>query len=172
MIAYIFIVGLILGASYWTLRPLLRGEGCQEDYAPEQEDIVQQLEFKKEETYSTIRDLEFDLKMGKLSEEDFQILKQQYMEEAVGYLKELDQLKSSEPIGTASNQDIDEENTGEIKSVPPRKSTAEKYIYCTSCGKKATVKDRFCVGCGSSFDRSRVTPESGLDDAGEEAEKC
>ena len=169
MITYILIVGLILGAGYWTFRPLLQEEGCQKDYAPEQEDIVQQLEFKKEETYTTIRDLEFDLKMGKLSEEDFQVLKQQYMREAVDYLKEIDQLKSSEPTGTMSTDpDLDEDNEGESKSVPSRKPTADKYVYCTSCGKKASVKDLFCAGCGSSFDKSRVTPESRVDDAGEE----
>jgi len=172
MLAYIIIVGLILGAGYWTLRPLLQGEGYLEDYPPEQEDILQQLDFKKEETYATIRDLEFDLKMGKLSEEDFQILKQQYMEEAVGYLKEIDQLKPSEPMRTeASDHNIDEKKEGEPKSTRSRERT-KKYIYCTDCGEKAPWGDRFCTGCGSPLNRGRINPGSDGKGKRKEATKC
>jgi uncharacterized OB-fold protein len=31
--------------------------------------------------------------------------------------------------------------------------TAEEYVYCSQCGKRATPGDRFCRTCGSELRR-------------------
>ena len=86
MLGYVILFGLFLGASYWILSPLLRDEDRQNGLAPKPEDVLEELNKQKESAYAAIRELEFDLSMGKLTEEDFQILKQQYTREAVGYI--------------------------------------------------------------------------------------
>lgn len=150
MWAYIIIVWLIVGAGYWTIKPLLQGDSHPYGYSPNPDDVLEQLNQKKEGAYATILELEFDLNMGKLSKEDFQILKRQYMQEAAGYLKEIDEIESLEDEKlTLSDKDIEEEIEQEAASIRLRKSTLKEYVYCVSCGEKAPVENKFCTGCGS-----------------------
>jgi hypothetical protein len=93
-LVYIIIIGIIISAGFWIIKPLLQEESYQNSFTQKPDDILEQLNYKKEDIYAIVRELEFDLSMGKLSDEDFQILKQQYMQEAAGYLKEIDELNS------------------------------------------------------------------------------
>ena len=156
MLGSIIIFGLVIGACYWIISPLLQEDVHQKGFTPKPEDILEALRNKKNGTYATIRELEFDLSMGKLDEEDFQILKRQYTQEAVGYMKEMDKLESplatlSKPVDTVSEEEV-EQGVAKIRN---HESTARKYIYCTSCGEKAEAESRFCAACGSNLDKHR-----------------
>jgi hypothetical protein len=156
MIEFVVLFGLLLGACYWIINPLLREDVRQNGFTPKPEDILQELKNKKNGAYATIRELEFDLSMGKLTEEDFQILKGQYTREAVGYMQEMDQLESqqatfSKPVDTVFEEEI-EQGVAEIRS---HKSTKRKCIYCPSCGEMAKVESRFCAACGANLDKHR-----------------
>ncbi len=56
---------------------------------------------QKEVAYATLKDLDFDFKTGKLSDEDYQELKTQYEKEAIDILEKIDNLskKQSHPAG-------------------------------------------------------------------------
>ena len=156
MIGYVILFGLLLGACYWIINPLLQEDIRQNGFTPNPEDILEELKNKKNGAYATIRELEFDLSMGKLTEEDFQILKRQYTQEAVGYMKEMDKLESlqatfSKPVDTVLEEKI-EQGVAEIRN---HESTERKYIYCTSCGEMAEVESRFCAACGANLDKHR-----------------
>ncbi len=152
MLGYAIIFGLLLGLFYWIIHPLLKEDGRQNGLTPKPEDILEKLKQKKDGAYATIRELEFDLNMGKLTEEDFSILKQEYLQEAAGYMKEMDKLESLQatmlkPTDTDLEQKIEEDAAAARAHEP----AARKYIYCTSCGQKAAVESRFCVACGSNL---------------------
>jgi hypothetical protein len=139
-------------ACYWIINPLLQEENLQNGFTPKPEDILEKLKNKKDSVYATIRELQFDLSMGKLSEEDFQILKRQYVQEAAGYMQEMDKLESSQAtVSMLPDTDLEEEIEQNVTAVPTPKSTRKKYIYCTSCGEKAAAESRFCVACGSNL---------------------
>jgi rRNA maturation endonuclease Nob1 len=152
MLGYVILFGLLLGACYWIINPLLQEDTRQSGFTPKPEDLLKELKNKKDGAYATIRELEFDLSMGKLTEEDFQVLKRQYTQEAVGYMKEMDKLESSQ--ATFSKQMdtvIEEENEQEATVIRNSESAERKYIYCTSCGEKAAVESGFCAACGSNL---------------------
>jgi len=156
MLGYIFIFGMLLGAFYWIIHPLLQEDSRQRHYAPKPEDVLETLRAKKDSDYAAIRELEFDLSMGKLTEEDFKMLKLQYLQEAAGYMKEIDEMESQRETVSQPAVAIIEDETG--KDVDPSslpESPAVKYIYCTSCGRRAAVEDRFCVDCGSNLHEHR-----------------
>ena len=156
MLGYIVIFGLVIGACYWIINPLLQQDGRQNGFTPKPENILEELKNKKEGAYATIRELEFDLSMGKLSEEDFQILKRQYVQEAVGYMKAMDKLKSlPATISKLTDTDLEEEIESEDRASRTHESTKGKYIYCTSCGRKAAVERRSCTACGSNLHKRR-----------------
>jgi ribosomal protein L37E len=135
---------------------MLQEEVRQNGLKPKQEDILKELKNKKDGAYAAIRELEFDLSMGKLTEEDFQILKRQYSLEAVGYMKEMDKLELppatfSKPMDAV----FEEENEKGVAAIRNHKSAKRKHIYCTSCGAKAAVESRFCTACGSNLHKPR-----------------
>ena len=152
MLGYVILFGLFLGACYWIINPLLQEHERQNGFRPKPEDILEELKNQKDSAYAAIRELEFDLRMGKLTDEDFQILKQQYTREAVGYMIEMDKL--TPPPETFPNS-MDEVPEQEIEPgvavIRNLESTERKYIYCTSCGEKAPVETRFCAACGSNL---------------------
>ena len=156
MWGHVVIFGIVIVACYWIINPLLQQDGRQNSFTLKPEDVLEKLKNKKDSAYATIRELEFDLSMGKLSEEDFQILKRQYLQEAAGYMKAMDKLKStpaaiSNPMDTDIEEDIEQENT--VSRAP--ESIPRKYIYCTSCGEKAAVERRFCAACGLNLHERR-----------------
>ncbi len=156
MLGSVIIFGLLIGACCWIIKPLLQEDVRQNGFTPKPEDILEELKNKKDGAYATIRELEFDLSMGNLTEEDFQILKRQYAQEAVGYMKEMDKLESpkatfSKPVDSV----LEEEIEPGVTAIRTHKSTKKKYIYCTSCGAKAAVESRFCAVCGSNLHKRR-----------------
>jgi len=48
---------------------------------------------KKERVYENIKDLEFEHKMGKLSEDDYERLREEYSQEAYQIMREIESLK-------------------------------------------------------------------------------
>ena len=152
MLEYFVIVFLFLASSYWIIRPLLFPEQIQDSLTPELEDRLNQATLKKEGAYATIKELEFDLSMGKLSEEDFETLKKQYSLDALKYIEEIDQLKGSEEKSAAPSEDeAGKSIENEISEPPKAQSTTDEGVFCTQCGEKASGQDHFCPNCGAEL---------------------
>ena len=146
---YIVTVFLFLGAVYWIIRPLLHPEQLQDALAPALKERIAQITLQKEATYSTIKELEFDFSMGKLSEEDFEALKKQYTLDALKYMEEIDQLQASKNGKTARPGKKLKDQTGKAKSTAVETgSTLKTTVFCTQCGKKVDARDAFCSNCG------------------------
>lgn len=85
---------------------------------------------RKEEIYAAIRDIDFDYRMGKLSQEDYSTLREQYKGEAINLMKKIDALA--------------------LGARPAKgKKTASKF--CHNCGEPAGAGDKFCTACGESL---------------------
>ena len=146
---YIVTVFLFLGAVYWIIRPLLHPEQLQDALAPALKERIAQITLQKEATYSTIKELEFDFSMGKLSEEDFEALKKQYKLDALKYMEEIDQLQASKNGITRGPEKRPKDETEKDKSTPIKTGLPLKTdIFCTQCGEKADPRDAFCSNCG------------------------
>ena len=90
-------LALALGLGFWILRPLLDREDFQTaDYAPASE--LKDLLVLRDVAYDTLRDLEFDFRMGKMAEKDYHDLKARYQGEAAEILRQIDVLE--ERLGT------------------------------------------------------------------------
>ena len=156
MLGYVILFGLLIGVSYWIIHPLLQEDPRQNGFTPQPTDVLKQLKNKKDGAYAAIKELEFDVSMGKLTDEDFQILKRQYTQEAVGYMQEIDKLEApqagfSKPADTVA----EEENEQGVTAIGNPKSATRKFIYCTSCGEKSAVASQFCAACGSNLHKRR-----------------
>ena len=164
---YFVIMGLIVGAGYWILFPLLKPDQYQTTPASKVTETIRQLEVKKENTYAAIRELEFDFNMGKLSEADFEALERRYREDAVRLIEAIDQLRSGRKADE-TDPEGDSNPRWEEKIVARRKmkSPAAQSVVCARCGTEIPIPGRFCHSCGERL--VRVLQESETEGDGNE----
>jgi hypothetical protein len=90
--AVVGFLALALALGFWVLQPLLAREEFQSaEYAPASE--LKDLLVLRDVAYDTLRDLEFDFRMGKMAEKDYQELKTRYQGEAAEILRQIEQLE-------------------------------------------------------------------------------
>jgi len=155
MLEYFIFIGLVLFAGCWILSPLLKSNSTDSAIIPKTDEALGQLEYEKEEAYAAIRELEFDENMGKISKEDFGTLKNQYMLDAVHYLKKIDELqKNKSKRKDLGEEEIIDEIEKEIASLHHGGSSKQKDVFCVQCGTKSSSRQRFCSSCGAKIVKS------------------
>jgi hypothetical protein len=77
-----------------------------------------------------LNDLEFEFKMGRLSEADFKQIETSYKEEAAVILQKIEQAE---------------------KEKGNRKSLGRSSAKCPACGADVVSKKKFCADCGHKF---------------------
>ncbi|MBI5788243.1 MAG: hypothetical protein HZA78_05250 [Candidatus Schekmanbacteria bacterium] len=95
----ILLVLISMGCLIWPFLPQKKG---QAQAADPQDASKHKFLQQKELTYAALKELDFDYNMGKLSEEDYRLLTQQYKQKAAGILQSIDQLEKSAAKGQAS----------------------------------------------------------------------
>jgi hypothetical protein len=124
---------LVLAAFFYTLfvRP-------QDVPDPIPVSPIQHLEDRKYAIYDNLRDLQFEYRLGKLTDDDYKQTKQALQKELATVLSETEQTLK---------------NLGLTKSLrhPDRKVPALKSTVCPHCG--ATFKEalKFCGECGKAI---------------------
>jgi ribosomal protein L40E len=99
-------------------------------------DRVMALERQKLQALAAIREAEFDLKMNKLTPEDFEIIRRKYAPVALAAIEELSQL-------------------GEGNR--PKDLLTRTKNLCARCGATQITGARFCFGCGTGLVSQRAT---------------
>ena len=118
---------LVLAAGCYVLRPLFAKTFDENTGTPTETD-ADYLAARKTAIYRNIKELEFEYKMGRLTEPDFQRLKMEYKDEAAEILQKLDML-----------------NDSPVKQVSDGKTTNT----CPACGAKTIPEKKFCADCGA-----------------------
>jgi hypothetical protein len=103
--------------------------------APEPESPFQHLDERKAAIYENLRDLQFEYRLGKLSDNDYQSTKRDLQKELAAVLAEVDKLKNgaAPPARAAA-------------VAPPAK--ARSGFVCDSCGASFEKDLKFCGECG------------------------
>jgi len=105
---------------------------------PELEDPFAHLDERKAAIYENLRDLQFEFRVGKLSEADYQKTKQDLQGELARVLAEVDRVRA----GLAAPP-----LRPKAPSVEPAK-TKSTGLVCPSCGAKFEKELKFCGECG------------------------
>ncbi len=103
--AFCAILGVLVVG--FTLEPLFREhEGLvYVDNLGETE--LESLLQKKEAIYENMKDLEFEYKIGKLSQEDYQKLRDEYQSEAASVLEQIDAIENSEEYNAQVEKEVE-----------------------------------------------------------------
>ena len=103
---------------------------------PEPVSPFQHLDERKTAIYENLRDLQFEYRLGKLSDADYQSTKKDLQKELARVLAEVDKLKN--PTGAPAPT-----------PPPPTKVVVPPTGYvCPSCGAKFPTALKFCGECG------------------------
>jgi len=104
---------------------------------PEPVSPFQHLDERKAAIYENLRDLQFEYRLGKLSDADYQTTKQDLQKELAAVLAEVDKLSAS--LGTAAA----------AKPAQAPKATARKAGFtCPTCNAAFDKDLKFCGECG------------------------
>ena len=132
-------------AGIYVLMPLFRKPECDPEIELVAETEVDRLLDRKTVVYGNLRDLEFEYKMGRLSDSDFQQLGAVYKNEAAGILQKLDKLSVAESSGETIEKGIGGVKAKRKASGPKPKKNAS---HCPSCGAEVVAGKKFCADCG------------------------
>jgi hypothetical protein len=110
--------------------PFVRPRGEDDaDAAP-----LSPLERQKVEAYGAIKEAEFDLRMGKLSQADFDALSERYRGQALEAIAALEQSRAGRPAAMRATT-----------------QGGRRFAFCPDCGQKTAPRANFCGGCGRSL---------------------
>ena len=107
---------------------------------PEPVSPFHHLDERKAAIYENLRDLQFEYRLGKLSDQDYQATKKDLQKELARVLAEVDKLKNGVTAPAAS--------AAAAPAAPPKVIPAPTGFVCPSCGAKFPNALKFCGECG------------------------
>ena len=115
---------------------------ANEAYGPigldETQSELRDLEEKKAQILSNIKDLDFEKASGKLTDADYESSRNDYMAQAAAVITRIDALAPQKPKKKKS-----------AKSKRTAPESKAETITCASCGEANPKSSKFCLDCGS-----------------------
>jgi hypothetical protein len=130
---------------------------------PEPESPTRHLEERKAAIYENLRDLQFEFRVGKLSDADYQQTKLGLQRELAGVLAEIDKINQVHPQAAASKPALKTAPAQASKTavaveaapLPAEPSqngaSAAAHHQCPHCGAQFPNAMRFCGECGKAM---------------------
>ncbi len=105
---------------------------------------IQHLDDRKQAIYDNLRDLQFEYRLGKLSDEDYQSTKQALQKELAGVLAETE--TTLKQLGLTPTR-----VARAAKDAPAKTAPAVSKTVCPSCGAQFGQRLKFCGECGKAI---------------------
>jgi hypothetical protein len=129
-------VVLVMAALFYTL--FVRGKDVPE---PIPVSPIQHLEDRKHDIYDNLRDLQFEYRLGKLTDDDYQQTKQALQKELAVVLSETEQTLKNLGLSAVRKQ---------AKPIAQAAQTP-KGTVCPHCGANFKENLKFCGECGKAI---------------------
>ena len=97
---------------------------------------LRDLSLRKQEVIDSIKDLELDYKMSKVSEGDFKTLYDETLKEGASLLAQMDVPLKTKP---KAKSDQDHPKSSSVKQQPK---------FCSQCGVELVANAHYCIQCG------------------------
>jgi len=135
-----FAVILVLAAFFYTL--FVRQQDVPE---PIPVSPIQHLEDRKHAIYDNLRDLQFEYRLGKLTDDDYQQTKQALQKELAVVLSETEQTLKTLGMTSVRKQAIKPNRD------KPSRDREGAATLCPHCGAKFKEALKFCGECGKAI---------------------
>jgi hypothetical protein len=130
---------LLVGITvFLILQPVISGNTAP---LSSHEEEPSEAQFKKRVSLLQLRDAEYEYAMGKLGEDDYQLLRGEISAEALAAIR-----AEEAEEGVAGDMVVDSALEAEIATVRSRMAGGS---FCSQCGFPNPPKSRYCSECGS-----------------------
>jgi rRNA maturation endonuclease Nob1 len=102
---------------------------------PEPVSPTAHLDERKSAIYENLRDLQFEYRVGKLSDADYQLTKLALQKELAGVMAEIDRVTQAQPAQSAARPVVEKKPAN----------------VCPHCGKRFATPMKFCGECGKAM---------------------
>jgi hypothetical protein len=141
MTTILLTIAITLLVLFFTLR--IRSTDLRE---PAPISPIQHLEDRKAAIYENLRDLQFEFRLGKLSDADYQTSKLTLQKELTGVLAEIESISAKLP---ATAKPTSAPATTKRPAAKP--TTAQPGLKCPHCGATFDKPLKFCGECGKAM---------------------
>lgn len=150
----VLIIGVTLAALFYIF--FVRNQDLPE---PIPVSPLAHLEDRKAAIYENLRDLQFEYRVGKLSDADYQSTKLALQKELAGVLAEMESTAAKLGLVTKRTPAVKPQKAGAPKSVAvsaspanvPAKALQSAGFVCPSCGAEFEKSLKFCGECGKAM---------------------
>ncbi len=112
------------------------------------QESLDELMVQRETAFQSIRDLQFDHEVGKVTDEDFHVYEADLKQNAAVTLRRLDAWESQ----------IDGELALVEHAVAARRAALSSRPACPACGRAVSPGTQFCTGCGARLAPAAPAP--------------
>ena len=139
ILAIVMSIGALLIVAY----PIIARNRNAEPAASSSQEELDELLARRDAAFQALRELNFDHRVGKVSDEDFIVFEANLREVAASSLKAIDdwEAKADLSLDPVLERSIDARRAALLGS--------EKS--CPSCGRPAFADDKFCAACGTAL---------------------
>lgn len=148
-LAVLFFVGAYLYA------PFARGYGRR---VTAEERELSALLAERERVLSSLQELDFDYKLGKIPEDDYPIQRTSLLQKGADILRKMDALTIDETDLRRNNAKKSPAKSeipdSELEYLISQRRASRKKNYdgfCPRCGKPVIADDKFCASCGKAL---------------------
>lgn len=135
---------LVIGLAVFTVTPLLAPDGPSEDALPIDVTPLADLKRRRMVVYENIQDLEFEYKAGKVSNEDYNALRENHLAEAAQLM-----LASQEQEEVTEHDLMIERQVAERRA--EKKAQRPDPYVCLECGFENPLPVKYCGNCGKEL---------------------
>ncbi len=147
----VFAALVAAGTFLFVLQPVLTQAVAVSD-EEETVETLEELYAQRDALYRSIKELEFDYRVGKLTDEDYQRFVGQLKRQAADVLRRIDQVKEAQATIRqrleAQIQALRHGGAGSRAAVVPE-TGGVKPRFCPQCGAPVRPGDKFCSQCGA-----------------------
>jgi hypothetical protein len=134
---------LVMLAGCYVLSPLFRETKEAKGLDLPDETELDRLLDRKAVIYRSLKDLNFEHAMGRLTDADYHRLEADYKNDAALLLQKMDQLGDSKDLDDAIEKNIAARKAALFAPEPDRKARS-----CPSCGMEIVPGKKYCADCG------------------------
>lgn len=135
---------------------------------------IERLVARKSVLLQSLKDIEFDRETGKLSETDYERLRDRYEREALQVMRELDEVRGGvdldDEIDAAVRERLEHElRDAGVEADRPDEASDGEPLACPECEKELEPEARFCSRCGTPLEESSEANPPATDDVDDRA---
>jgi NADH pyrophosphatase NudC (nudix superfamily) len=155
-------------AIYFAVSPLLKAGRAS---LVVEDDKLVELLGRKDSVLQAIKDLEFDYRVGKISQEDYERIDQRLRRQAIGLLQQIEKVA---PASASLDEQLESiiaqfrqtsrASTPASSGIPALAPSAaqtpvgQSTRFCTQCGKPVEAGHKFCAYCGTPIAQPDPAP--------------